>query len=189
MAEKKDNKLTRRAVLGHAARGAALVGVGGVLGWVVKSAQADDKVWQLDPRKCTACGNCATFCVLEPSAVKAVHTYAICGYCELCFGYFDPDADPSNPAAENQLCPVNAIGRIHIEGPYYEYPVDEDLCVGCGKCVQGCALSGNGSLHLQVRHDRCLNCNECSIAAACPSEAFVRVDARKPYLMKNRDLP
>ena len=50
---------------------------------------------------------------------------------------------------------------------YFEYTIDEGLCIACGKCVVGCRLM-NGSLFLQVRHDRCLNCNECSIAVACP---------------------
>jgi electron transport complex protein RnfB len=36
-----------------------------------------------------------------------------------------------------------------------------------------------------VRHDRCLNCNECSIAVACPSQAFVRAPAEDPYLLKH----
>jgi electron transport complex protein RnfB len=47
---------------------------------------------------------------------------------------------------------------------------------------------GNGSLFLQVRHDRCKNCNECSIAAACPSQAYTRVPAHQPYLLKKVDL-
>jgi electron transport complex protein RnfB len=39
-----------------------------------------------------------------------------------------------------------------------------------------------------VRHDRCKNCNECSIAAACPSQAYKRVPADQPYLLKKVDL-
>ena len=65
--------------------------------------------------------------------------------------------------------------------------VDNELCNGCGKCVEGCNTFGNGSLHLQVRHDRCLNCNECSIAVACPSGAYKRVPADKPYMLKEVD--
>ena len=42
----------------------------------------------------------------------------------------------------------------------------------------------NGSLYLQVRHDRCQNCNECSIAIACPTQAFVRLPASSPNLLK-----
>ncbi|OHB82138.1 MAG: hypothetical protein A2W31_03490 [Planctomycetes bacterium RBG_16_64_10] len=46
----------------------------------------------------------------------------------------------------------------------------------------------NGSLYLQVMHDRCLQCNECSIAVACPTGAFRRVPAQRPYLMKRMAL-
>jgi electron transport complex protein RnfB len=58
------------------------------------------------------------------------------------------------------------------------------LCIGCGKCVTGCSAFGNGSLFLQVRHDRCLNCNSCSIARSCPSNAYKRVPAHDPYILK-----
>jgi electron transport complex protein RnfB len=44
----------------------------------------------------------------------------------------------------------------------------------------------NGSLYLQVRHDRCLNCNQCSIAVACPTQAFERVPSSDPYLLKKK---
>jgi len=65
------------------------------------------------------------------------------------------------------------------------WQIDPLKCIGCGKCVVGCALQ-NGSFFLQVRHDRCLNCNECSIAVACPADAFRRVPADQPYLIKSR---
>jgi Na+-translocating ferredoxin:NAD+ oxidoreductase subunit B len=140
--------------------------------------------WQINPSKCIACGNCATYCVLEHSAVKCVNVYPICGYCKICFGYFEPEPYAINEGAENQLCPTGAIQRTFIEEPYYEYTIDESLCTGCGKCVKGCNTFGNGSFFLQVRHNLCLNCNECSIAAACPSGAYERVPADKPYLLK-----
>jgi len=136
---------------------------------------------------CVQCGRCATECVLEPSAVKCVHAFSMCGYCELCFGYFLPGAKRLDEAAENQTCPTGAITRRFIEEPYFEYTIDEELCIGCGKCVKGCNTFGNGSLFLQVRHDRCLNCNQCSIATACASDAFRRVPASRPYILKGRD--
>ncbi len=141
-------------------------------------------VWQLDPDKCVKCGQCATNCVLTPSAVKCVHTFAMCGYCKLCFGYFQPGANALTSSAENQLCPGGAIRRTFVEDPYYEYTIDESRCIGCAKCVKGCNAFGNGSLFLQVRHDRCLNCNDCSIARKCPAGAYRRVPADKPYLLK-----
>jgi len=174
--------VNRRDFLRSGARGACLIGLGGTLGFLATRSRGGDTVWQIDPEKCTQCGNCATNCVLKPSAVKCVHAFAMCGYCELCTGYFEPEPNALNTGAENQLCPVAAIERTFVEDPYYEYGIDEALCIGCGKCVEGCRAFGNGSLYLQVRHDRCLNCNECSIAAACPADAFVRVPAEEPYL-------
>jgi electron transport complex protein RnfB len=132
---------------------------------------------------------CATYCVRTPSAVKCFHSHPVCGYCKICFGYFDPLARVYDEAAENQACPTGAITRRFIETPYYEYTIDEDLCIGCGKCVKGCTTFGNGSLFLQVRHDLCLNCNECAIAVACPADALVRVPASRPYLLKKADGP
>jgi electron transport complex protein RnfB len=144
----------------------------------------DGMVWQLDPQLCIQCGRCATHCVLSPSAVKCVHAFSMCGYCNLCFGYFRPGAPALNKAAENQLCPTGAIRRKFVEDPYFEYTIDKALCVGCGKCVKGCNTFGNGSLFLQVQHDRCLNCNECAIAVACPAQAYSRVPASRPYILK-----
>jgi len=149
-----------------------------------RSAHLKQWVWQLDPEKCIQCGRCATSCVMTPSAVKCTHVYAMCGYCDLCGGYLKPDAKDISTAAENQLCPTNAIKRKFIEEPFFEYEIDEVLCIGCGKCVKGCDAFGNGSLQLQVRHDRCVNCNQCAIARNCPSEAFRLVPNSHPYLLK-----
>jgi electron transport complex protein RnfB len=182
-------RLTRRDVLRAAGRGAGLLGLGGLLGYAARAAGDERTVWQLDPDKCIECGNCATYCVLQPSAVKCVHAYAICGYCDLCTGYLNPGFTERDTGAENQLCPTGAIQRTFVEDPYYEYTIDEGLCIGCAKCVKGCGQFGNGSLFLQVRHDRCLNCNECAIAVACPADAFTRVPAGEPYLLKPRPRP
>jgi electron transport complex protein RnfB len=178
-------KLTRRDVLRRGLRGACAVGLTGTVGALAATGRSGEKlVWQLDPLKCNQCGKCATNCVLEISAVRCVHAFAMCGYCDLCTGYFNPGAANLNTGGENQLCPTGALKRSFIEDPYYQYTIDEELCVGCAKCVKGCGSFGNGSLFLQVRHDRCLNCNDCSIAAACPTQAFRRVPASRPYLLK-----
>ena len=146
--------------------------------------EARQMVWQLDPAKCIQCGRCATNCVMSPSAVKCTHAFAMCGYCDLCGGYFKPGTKTLNTAAENHLCPTNALKRKFVEDPFFEYTIDEELCIGCGKCVKGCGAFGNGSLQLQVHHDRCKNCNQCSIARNCPSKAWSRVPANKPSLLK-----
>ena len=177
-------ELTRRALLKDGLRGLCLLSAGGVAGHVLGNSETQQYRWQLDPQKCVSCGNCAVNCVLEESAVKCYQMYAMCGYCKLCTGFFDAAPSALHTGAENQLCPTGAIIRTFIEDPYYEYKIDQKLCIGCGKCVKWCKALGNGSLFLQVQHDRCLNCNNCSIAAACPSKAFTRVPADRPYLLK-----
>jgi electron transport complex protein RnfB len=165
-------------------RGTAAAAACGITAVAARSFSREQTVWQIDPAKCVQCGKCATECVLSPSAVKCVHAYAMCGYCKLCGGYHRPDAANLDTAAENQLCPVSAIQRTFIEDPYFEYAIDESLCIGCGLCVKGCAGFGNGSLYLQIRHDRCVNCNQCAIAQACPAQAIRRAPASTPYLLK-----
>ena len=181
---KNDNKKSRREFLRDALRGVSLVAIGGVIGLGWYRGRGDTYAWQIDPYKCSACENCQTACVLEESAVKCVHSYDICGYCKICFGFFEPQPNAINEGAENQMCPLGAIKRKFVEDPYYEYTIDESLCIGCAKCVKTCNSFGNGSLHMQVRHDRCVNCNQCAIALVCPSEAFKRVPVKEPYLFK-----
>jgi len=183
MAQSKDN-VTRRKLLKNGCFGGCLAGLGGLAGFLAAKTVPSDTVWQIDPYTCISCGNCETYCVLEESAVKCVQVYEICGYCDYCPGFHEPVAKKLDTGAENELCPTGAIIRKFVEEPYFDYTIDEALCIGCAKCVKGCAAFGNASLFLQVRHDRCLNCNECSIAAACPSGAFKRVPADKPYLLK-----
>lgn len=182
--------MDRRTFLGEGVRvaGAVLLGTGaGFLG--SRNSSEELFVWQIDPDLCTACAWCATHCVLDPSAVKAVQFYPLCAMCDVCTGFFDPNHQERTTSVENQLCPTGAICRVLVAEqagvPRFEYHIDEPLCIGCGKCVAGCAMM-NGSLYLQVRHDRCCNCNQCTIALVCPAQAFRRVPASQPYLLKRK---
>jgi electron transport complex protein RnfB len=186
---------SRREVLEHAARGAALLGLGGAAGYLLlKSGGAG--AWAIDTHACInsrldlhqpdACMKCAETCVLALSAVRAVNDHGRCGRCYICPAYFDinsamgPDGLPSQ-----KLCPRDAIDRkpigwIDPDDPannYYEYTIDETRCNGCGKCVMACKEpAGLSSIRLEVRHSLCVDCNRCSIATACPKEAIMRVD-------------
>jgi ferredoxin len=140
--------------------------------------------WQIDLEKCTHCGRCETKCVMPTSAVKCIHDVKVCGYCDLCGGYYRTNAKELNTAAENQICPTGAIQRKFVEEPYFEYSINEDLCIGCGKCAKGCNAFGNGSLYLQIKLELCKKCNECHISRVCPTGAIKRVPANLSTLSK-----
>ena len=177
-------RVNRRDVMRVGLSTMAGITIGGMSGLLITRSSSEEMVWQIDPNLCIQCERCSTECVLPLSAVKCVHSYSMCGYCDLCSGYLEPGAKSRDTGAESQLCPTGAIARTFIEDPYFQYTIDEELCFGCGKCVKGCGAFGNGSLYLQVRHDRCVNCNDCSIARACPAQAYRRVPANKPYILR-----
>ena len=105
MADRSDD-VTRRRLLRDGLWGACLAGVGGVVGFAAQKGRKTDLLWQIDPYKCIACGNCATHCVLEDSAVKCMHVHAICGYCRICFGFSRLDAMPAELAAIPAAAPI-----------------------------------------------------------------------------------
>ena len=187
MADNDKAPVTRRSFVKSGLNAAAGLSLVGISGFLINRSSSAELVWQLDPNLCVQCEKCATECVLSESAVKAVHSTSMCGYCDLCSGYLEPGAKARNTGAESQLCPTGAIKRTYVEDPYFEYVIDEKLGIGCGKCVKGCGAFGNGSLHLQVRHDRCMNCNECSIGRACPSQAYKRVPLTTPYMLRGEE--
>ncbi len=105
--------------------------------------RATETRWQIDPDKCVGCGKCAINCVLDESAVKCVQCFDMCGYCDICTGYLATQYQQVDTAAENQLCPTNAIVRTLIEERagqrFYEYtievaPVHRLRCVRQGLC-------------------------------------------------------
>ena len=180
-----EHDLSRRGFLTALGRSVSFVGLGGIAVASALRSRRQDYVWQIDPWKCVHCTRCQTECVLDLSAVKCVHDFPVCGYCKLCFGFFQTQPIALDSGAENQMCPTGAIVRTFVEEPYHQYTIDEPLCNGCAKCVEGCTSFGNGSLYMQVRHDRCVNCNECAIAVACPADAFIRVPVDRPYVIKH----
>ncbi len=174
---------SRRQFFDRSFRILGFAGIGGAAGLLVRRATADS-VYQVDPFRCTACDLCRTSCVLSLSAVKAVNDFEKCGYCMLCPAYFDVMSQPDERGIPTgKVCPQDAlkrrvVGKVDPDDPnnnYYEYFIDETRCDGCGKCVKACKPpAGNGSLRLEIRYSRCLECNTCAIQVACPDAAIIR---------------
>ena len=177
-------KSTRRQFIDRSCRILGFAAIGGAAGLLTRRVSGN-AVYQVDPFKCTACDLCRTSCVLSLSAVKAVNQFDKCGYCMLCPAYFDVKSAPNERGVPSgKVCPQDAlkrrvVGKVDEEDPnnnYYEYTIDEALCDGCGKCVKACKPPmGNGSLRLEIRYTRCVECNECTIQIACPDRAIVRI--------------
>jgi electron transport complex protein RnfB len=185
MDDNKKSPITRRKFLhtfSSAVAGGTIIALAG--GLATKLEGKGMLYWQIDPDKCTHCGRCETHCVLPVSAVKCIHAKRVCGFCDLCGGYFSSFRE-LNTAAENLMCPTGAIIRRFVEDPYFEYEIDESLCNGCAKCVKGCSSFGNGSLYLQIKRDLCVDCNECQIATVCPADAISLVGFDTPYNFKD----
>jgi electron transport complex protein RnfB len=179
-----NEKSSRREFIDRSFRVIGIAGIGGAAAVLARRA-VSNTVFQVDPSKCVACDLCRTSCVLSHSAVKAVNVFKECGYCQLCPAYFDVTSMPDEMGLPTgKVCPQDAlqrrvVGKIDEEDPnnnYYEYVVDESLCDGCGKCVKACKPpAGNGALRLEVRYNRCVECDSCSIGIACPENAIVRI--------------
>jgi len=184
MEEKPKKPIQRRDFLRKSLSTVSGVTLGGLAAVLLPKSSSEEMVWQLDPNICIQCEKCAVNCVLPTSSVKVMHSHSMCGYCDLCSGYLQPGAGDRDTGAESQLCPTGAITRRFVEVPYFEYTIDNDLCIGCAKCVKGCGSFGNGSLYLQNQQDLCKNCNHCSIARQCPSQAWKRVPASRPYILR-----
>ena len=185
-----ETKTTRRSlfrsIFRASCRNGVAVSIIGFVGYLAakKKITGDTLVWQINPQKCIGCGVCAYRCNKMISAVKCFHNFAMCGYCDLCTGYFDPQPFTRDEGAENHLCPVDAFARREVEPPYFEYVINHDLCIGCGKCVDGCFTLGNGSLFLQISQQECLQCNQCQIALHCPTKAIEQISAEQSYILK-----
>jgi electron transport complex protein RnfB len=174
--------MNRRKFLREGLWGACLAGLGTAAGLTVARNNRDNTVWQIDPGLCIKCGQCATHCVLELSAVKCVQAYALCGYCDLCTGYLVPEPTALDTSAENALCPTGAIQRTYIEDPYYQYTIDESPATAAASASG--ARPGNGSLYSSASRPL----PELQRAPCCrvPSQAFRR-SRRRPYLLKGTE--
>ncbi len=134
--------------------------------------------WTINNDACASCGGCATECVRPESAVKAVMTEENCALRVDCPAFFKRGAALIE-GPENERCPTGAISREQLTDSTYRYLVDEDKCIGCGKCTRVCLKKCDGALKLILNTDECHDCNECDIAKSCPTKAVQRQSREK----------
>ena len=123
--------------------------------------------------------------MLSLSAVKAVNEFAKCGYCLLCPAYMDVTSEPDERGIPTgKVCPQDALKRRVVgrripttrTTTTTSTPSTRRGATAAGSASRRASRRpGNGSLRLEIRYDRCVTCNECSILVACPEAAIVRV--------------
>lgn len=134
--------------------------------------------WVINPDKCIGCGNCAEACVLPKSAALAVIDPNKIENIELHPAMFKSTKPGASTGIENRICPTDAIVRTQQNDSTWNYSIDETRCIGCGACTIRSKKKGSGAFSLKIT-DRCVSCNECSIAITCPTGAITRRGGRK----------
>lgn len=167
MAEEKN--IDRRSFLKIGARTVGACALLGSSGFLLSKA-VKRHAFFIDPEQCIKCTGCETNCVKNISAVKCVNNLEECGLCVHCFGYFVDDNNEAE-TPENLVCPTRALKRKKIGDETFSYTINEDECIGCGRCVKACWDKGAASMTLQIRGNLCLECNSCTIQNQCPANA------------------
>lgn len=66
------------------------------------------------------------------------------------------------------ICPLGAIYALFNKVSFYQYHVDKDVCVSCGKCSRVCKMDVD--ITKNEKSAECIRCAEC--VSACPKKAI-----------------
>lgn len=68
------------------------------------------------------------------------------------------------------ICPLGAFYALLNKWSFFQYEVDPDACIGCGKCKRICHMDVD--ITKNAAHTECIRCGEC--AKVCPTGAIHR---------------
>lgn len=66
------------------------------------------------------------------------------------------------------MCPLGAIYGLFNKISFYQYRVDNDTCITCGKCEQVCQM--DVTMYKIPNHPECIRCGDCKMT--CPTGAI-----------------
>ncbi len=99
----------------------------------------------------------------------------------------EPAAKPAAPAAKAAPAPAAAVPKKAAPREKKHYFIFENLCVGCGLCLDKCPPKVNaigykfygdvqeGGFRCYIDQDACISCSACFSGDECPSGALVEV--------------
>jgi polyferredoxin len=75
------------------------------------------------------------------------------------------------------ICPVGTTLSLMSRYSVFQFEIDPDLCINCGKCEQECKASCINSIEHTVDMSRCVVCLNCT--SVCPNKAIRYTASRK----------
>lgn len=187
-------KLTGKGLAGVALSSSLLSLMGATAGQVeaemLEVLPLPDKLLVFNRAKCTACQRCEANCTLKND--KRIQPYVArirvrdnMNYGEEgpqedhlhgqgIFGNWQFDAETCRQCKDApcvHACPVDAIAADENNGARV---IDEEICIGCGACVQACPWHIPRINPLTNKSTKCINCGAC--VDGCPTSALTLID-------------
>lgn len=187
-------KMTGKGLTGVALSSSLLTLIGATQGQadagLVEVLPLPEKLLVFNRAKCTACQRCEANCTLandkrvQPYVarirVRDNMTFGAKGasaeyqHGEGIFGHWQFDAETCKQCKDApclNACPVKAISVDEKTGARV---IDQEVCVGCGACVQACPWDIPRINPITGKSSKCINCGAC--VAGCPTSALSMVD-------------
>jgi carbon-monoxide dehydrogenase iron sulfur subunit len=139
---------------------------------LTRSVPVATKVVIADPSICRGCATCVAACSLFHGGISGRNMSRVDISRDFLAGRFVQNVCRQCEGPECMLaCPVE--GAMYIDPTTGARMVDEDKCLGCGRCVDACQF---GAVKLDLQREVALKCDLCGgdpqCVAVCPTGAL-----------------